>query len=72
MIDKNDMDTIKSIITDAIKTSNEAQQSQLQQTIKNAIAEERGSRKPTRDSILGIRDRAERQRLISENMDLFM
>lgn len=72
MIDKEDIKIIKDLITDIIKTTNIAQQSQLQEVIKDAISEERGSRKPTKDSILSVRDKAERQRLISENMDLFV
>ncbi len=72
MIDKEDIKIIKDLITDIIKTTNIAQQSQLQKIIEDAISEERGNRKPTKDSILSVRDKAERQRLISENMDLFV
>ena len=69
MLLNEDREEIKAIVADVI---NEALGGDgIRETIKSAITAAKEEKKLTKDEILAVKNRAERQRLIKENMDLF-
>ena len=67
MMLEEDREELKRIIAETIKETRPA----LEKSIAAGIARERGQQRPTKEQIMSIKSRRERQKMIKENMDMF-
>lgn len=71
MLLESDKEEIRTMIKEAAADALKESRSEIEESVKSAILGARNTQKPTREQILKVKNRTERQRLIQENMDLF-
>ncbi len=71
MLLESDKEEILKMIRQALVEGLAESQTSITESVKNAIEDAQNSRRLTKEQIMAVKNRTERQRLIQENMDLF-
>lgn len=71
MLLDSDKKVIKEMIREGVTEALTESKKEIQDGVKGAILGAKNEQRPTKEQIMAVKNRTERQRLIQENMDLF-
>lgn len=71
MLLDTDKEEIKRMIRESVADALTDSKKEIQNSVKEAILGASNERRPTKEQIMKVKNRSERQRLIKENMELF-
>lgn len=71
MLLDNDKEEIKKMIREGVTEALAESKKEIQDGVKDAIIGAKNEQRLTKEQIMAVKNRTERQRLIQENMDLF-
>lgn len=71
MLLDNDKEEIKKMIREGVTEALAESKKEIQDGVKDAILGAKNEQRLTKEQIMAVKNRTERQKLIRENMDLF-